>query len=90
MDLANKKCKPCEGGVKPFSRSEADPYLKVVPGWSLGDDGKSIYRRYAFPNFKKALAFVNTVGDIAESEGHHPDIELGWGKVIIHLSTHSI
>ncbi len=90
MDLANKKCVPCEGGIDPFTSEQAKPYLDVVPGWTLAMDGKSIHRDYNFPDFKQALAFVNRVGGIAESEGHHPDIMLGWGKASISLTTHAI
>jgi 4a-hydroxytetrahydrobiopterin dehydratase len=90
MDLASKKCVPCEGGVVPFTKAQVQPYLSVVPGWELGEDGKSIHREYRFPDFKQALAFVNKVGAIAEDEGHHPDIMLGWGKVALALTTHAI
>jgi 4a-hydroxytetrahydrobiopterin dehydratase len=90
MDLAHKKCVPCEGGIDPFTREQAAPYLAVVPGWELDGRSTSIHREYRFSDFKAALAFVNKVGAIAESEGHHPDIELGWGKVAITLSTHAI
>lgn len=58
--------------------------------WILSDDAKRISKKYAFKDFKEALAFVNAVGAIAEQEGHHPDIELGWGKVSITLTTHAI
>ena len=61
-----------------------------VKDWMLAEDAKSISKNFKFKDFKEALAFVNKVGDIAESEGHHPDIELGWGKVTITLSTHAI
>ncbi len=90
MDLAHKKCVPCEGGIDPFNTEQAAPYLAVVPGWEMSADGTSIHREYTFPDFKKALDFVNGVGAIAESEGHHPDIVLQWGKVAISLSTHAI
>ena len=84
------KCKPCEGGVEPFGPEQAAMYLKAVNGWSLASDGLSISKKYRFKNFREVLAFVNRVGAIAEEEGHHPDIELGWGRVGIALSTHAI
>jgi len=84
------KCKPCEGGVEPFTAEQAATYLKEVSGWSIAPDGLSITKKYRFKNFKEALAFVDRVGEIAENEGHHPDINLGWGRVKITLSTHAI
>lgn len=90
-DLKNKKCVPCEGGVKPLTPDEYGSFLRIeLEGWK-DFDGKQIEKVYKFKNFKEALAFVNRVGDIAESEGHHPDINLyGWNKVKLTLSTHAI
>lgn len=90
MLLANKKCVPCEGGVMPLFRPAAEELLKETPGWDLSSDSKKIRRTYACKNFKEALAFANKVGALAEEEGHHPDIALGWGRVAIELSTHAI
>lgn len=91
MDLARKKCVPCEGGEKPFMRSEAEHYLKQVDNWNLIKDKTfKIQKNFKFKNFKEALEFVNKVGEIAESEGHHPDISFGWGRVKITLFTHAL
>lgn len=90
MDLTQKKCVACEGDVPPLNKIEAEVLLKQIPGWGLSDDAKSLSRTYKFKDFAEALAFVNRVGTIAESEGHHPDIELGWGRVKIVLTTHAI
>lgn len=90
MDLANQKCVPCEGGTKPMTADEVKPYLEDVQEWKLEDKGKKIERKFEFKNFKEALDFVNKIGAIAEEEGHHPDIELGWGRVEVELSTHAI
>lgn len=90
-DLTNAKCVPCEGGVDPMNKMEAEAMLGFhIPDWKISDDTKSIEKEFTFKDFKEALAFVNKVGEIAESEGHHPDIELGWGKVKITLTTHAI
>lgn len=90
MDLHNKKCVPCEGGTKPFDKKETDKYLSIVSGWSTEDNLK-ITKHFKFKNFKEALSFVNYVGEIAESENHHPNIYLyGWNKVRITLTTHAI
>ena len=64
--------------------------MQEVPGWELSADAKKISRKYKFKNFKEALVFVNKIGDIAEAEGHHPDLSFGWGKVTIELMTHAI
>ena len=88
--LDQKKCVPCEGGISPLSAAEAQKLLADVPGWEFAKEGKAIARKFKFKNFKQALAFVNKVGEVAESEGHHPDITFGWGYADIVLQTHSI
>ncbi len=89
--LSKGHCVPCEGGVDPLTRTEFAPYLEIVKDWTVADDEKSLERDYKFKDFKETLAFVNKTGEIAESEGHHPDIYLhGWNKVRVTLSTHAI
>jgi 4a-hydroxytetrahydrobiopterin dehydratase len=89
-ELAQKKCVACEGSTAPFNKEEATVLLKQVNGWTLSGDVRWISKEFKFKDFKEALAFVNTVGAIAEQEGHHPDIQLSWGKVVIELTTHAI
>jgi 4a-hydroxytetrahydrobiopterin dehydratase len=74
----------------PLDEKEARKMLTEVPGWNLSADATTIYRDYTFSNFKKALKFVNQVGEVAEAEQHHPDLKLGWGYVHISLQTHAI
>lgn len=89
MSLANKRCVPCTGGVKPLSRTEAKRYLKEIPEWEL--KLKQIAREFKFKDFAAAKRFVDKVAGIAEREGHHPDILLySWNRVRITLSTHAI
>ncbi len=88
-DLLAKKCRPCELGVGKLSPSDIEAFMTHVPLWSVKNN-REISRRLKFKNFAEALAFVNKVGALAESEGHHPDIEFGWGYVVIKLSTHAI
>lgn len=84
-------CVPCEGGMPPATKDEAEILLKQVSGWSLSADAKSITKKFTCKDFKAALAFVDQVGKIAESEGHHPDIHLtNYKFVTIDLSTHAI
>ena len=92
-DLLNKKCVPCEGGVIPFDISEIHKYQKKVDGWSLQKDVNEIFfleKEFKFKNFLESQSFVNKVGDISESEGHHPDIVFGWGYSKIKITTHAI
>ncbi|MDE2031075.1 MAG: 4a-hydroxytetrahydrobiopterin dehydratase [Patescibacteria group bacterium] len=91
MNLTEQKCVACEGNVIPFNKEEAEILLKQIPGWVISNDAKSISKHYEFKNFDQALEFVNKVGDIAKTEGHHPDIHLvDYKYVNINLSTHAI
>lgn len=91
MNLLDQKCVPCEGGVDPMTKADAESMRDFhVKDWEISYDAKNISKKFKFKDFKEALEFVNKVGAIAESEGHHPDIELGWGKVNITLTTHAI
>ena len=92
-DLSEKKCIPCEGGIPSFDINEIHKYLKKVDGWDVEQDGsKNFYliKEFKFENFIKSQRFVNKVGDIAETEGHHPDIWFGWGYAKIKIFTHAI
>jgi 4a-hydroxytetrahydrobiopterin dehydratase len=88
-DLANKTCVPCRGGVPPLAGEELANLSREVPKWKVVDN-HHITRNFEFPDFAKALAFVNKVGAIAEEQGHHPDIFLTWGKADITSWTHKI
>ena len=90
LHLTDKKCVACEGGIDPLTLKQIAPFVAEVPKWKVADDAKSISREFKFKDFKEAMAFANKVGDIAESEGHHPDMEVGWGRVGIRLTTHAI
>tara|TARA_A100001011_G_scaffold392716_1_gene480885 strand:+ start:370 stop:708 length:339 start_codon:yes stop_codon:yes gene_type:complete len=92
-DLADKKCVPCEGGIPSFDKSEIHKYLKKVDGWDVKNDNDDIYyliKEFKFKNFSESQNFVNKVGEIAETEGHHPDIWFGWGYAKIKIFTHAI
>ncbi len=92
-DLADKKCIPCEGGIPSFDISQIHTYLKKVDGWDVKSDEEKAYfliKEFKFENFLKSQKFVNKVGDVAESEGHHPDISFGWGYAKIKIFTHAI
>jgi 4a-hydroxytetrahydrobiopterin dehydratase len=90
-DLANKKCVPCESWTPPKLKEEAEKLLKEIPDWKLVDDKiLKITRDFEFKDFKEAMAFINKVADLAESEGHHPDICIFYNKVTLTLTTHFI
>jgi len=89
MSLLAKKCVPCEGGTAPLSAEAAKKLLAEVSGWVLLGD--AIGKEFEFKDFKEAMGFVNKVADIAEAEGHHPDIAVrSYNKVRLELSTHAI
>jgi 4a-hydroxytetrahydrobiopterin dehydratase len=89
--LADKKCVPCEDdGFPALTPAQAKDFHEHTPLWTLNEDATIIHRVFRFPDFKTALAFVNEVGKLAEEEWHHPDIKLGWGKVEVKLTTHSV
>jgi len=89
-DLASRSCVPCRGGIPPLTREEAGELLARAPEWRLEENGTRLRRRFEFEDFKKAIAFVNRVADIAEEQGHHPDIAIHWNKVDLVLWTHKI
>ncbi len=88
-ELADKQCIPCKGGVPPLGKAETDQLLKKLNGWSIQKE-YHLTRQFKLGDFKSALALVNRIGDLAESQGHHPDIYLAWGKVGVEIWTHKI
>jgi 4a-hydroxytetrahydrobiopterin dehydratase len=89
-NLAQQACEKCTKETQAMSQAQIDARLNDLPEWSLREDGKALVRRFAFKNFKQALAFVNALGELAEKEFHHPDIALGWGYAEVAYMTHSI
>ncbi|MFN2529926.1 MAG: 4a-hydroxytetrahydrobiopterin dehydratase [Pyrinomonadaceae bacterium] len=88
-DLASMQCIPCRGGVPPLNGQEIKPLLDQLEGWDVVTD-HHLRKRYKFKNFAEALKFVNSVGELAEQQGHHPDICFGWGNAEITIWTHKI
>jgi 4a-hydroxytetrahydrobiopterin dehydratase len=88
--LAEKTCTPCRGGIPPLTRQEAEALLAQAREWSLLDDSHRIERTFRFKNFREALAFVQQVAELAETESHHPDISFGWGYATVSLRTKKI
>ena len=90
MTLTDKHCVPCEGGTKPLSVQQARELLKQVNGWAPGEDAKWIVKQFKFSDFAEAMNFANKITPVAEREGHHPDVHVSFGKVVVELSTHAI
>jgi len=93
--LINKKCVPCHGGVSALTEAEAKQMLGRLlsaddGGWQLIEGAKALKREFKFPDFYRAMSFVNAVAHIANIEDHHPDLECGWGYCRIRYQTHSI
>jgi 4a-hydroxytetrahydrobiopterin dehydratase len=88
-DLASKTCVPCKGGIPPLAGKELADLAKQVPDWKVVES-HHLTRAFKFPDFVQALAFVNKVGEVAEGQGHHPDILLSWGKAEVTTWTHKI
>jgi 4a-hydroxytetrahydrobiopterin dehydratase len=89
-DLSTKDCIPCRGGVPPLTAEEIVPLQNLLSGdWNVVEN-HHLQKEFPFKNFRDALAFTNRVGELAEQQGHHPDIHLSWGKVGIEIWTHKI
>jgi 4a-hydroxytetrahydrobiopterin dehydratase len=87
-ELAGKQCQPCEGGVAPLSPEAADRYLVDLPGWEQNQG--AIVKRFEFKNYLQTMAFVNAVAWIANSQGHHPDLEVSYRVCRVSYTTHAI
>ncbi len=88
-DLASKTCVPCRGGVPPLTGDQISPLLEQLEKWEVVEE-HHLSNIYTFPDFRTALDFVIQIGNLAEEQGHHPDIYLAWGKVQITIWTHKI
>ncbi len=92
-DLTTLRCVPCEGGVPPLDAGRVDALLPQVPGWTAATASggeRRLRKRFTFRDFAAAMAFLNRVAALAESEGHHPDFHVSWNKVDFEIWTHAI
>jgi len=92
LPLADKTCIPCRGGFPPLKGAALSEIFNQLPDgieWNVVEE-HHLKRTYKFPNFKTALEFVNKIGELAEQQGHHPDILLAWGKVEVTIWTHKV
>ena len=88
-ELASRQCVPCRGGVPPLTSEEISKLSPQLQGWEVVND-HHLTKSYKFANFTEAQQFVNRVGDLAEEQGHHPDICFSWGRADISIWTHKI
>ena len=88
-NLAGKKCVPCEGGTPPLEAEKIQEYLKEVEGWEV-QENKLIKKTFKFKTFREGIDFVNQAANLAEEEGHHPDIHIRYNRVTFELTTHAI
>jgi 4a-hydroxytetrahydrobiopterin dehydratase len=87
-DLLSKHCKACEGGAQPLSADHSAELLKSIPGWKL--EKQTILKTFNFDNYYETMAFVNAIAWISHRENHHPDLEVGYNKCVVHYSTHAV
>lgn len=91
VDLTRQRCTPCEGGVPALSPDSSRELLRALdPAWQIATDGRSIARRFEFPDFARAMGFAGAVAWIAEREDHHPDLEVGYGYCRVKWWTHAV
>ena len=88
--LASKSCTPCRGEIPPLTREQAELFHAQVPDWQLAEEAHRLERSFRFRNFREALTFVQEIGELAEAEGHHPNISFGWGYSAVSLQTKKI
>lgn len=89
-ELADKDCIPCEEGGDPMTPNEAEALMPKLNGWMLVDGAHMLAKGYTFKDFKETMAFVNKVAELAEEEGHHPDMTVSYGSLGIELMTHAV
>jgi len=90
-ELAQRKCRPCDGGLEPLTRAVAEGLLAGLdPAWKLSSDAQSIRREFAFKDFYRTMSFVNAVAHVANIEAHHPDLQVGYDYCRILFTTHAL
>ncbi len=89
-ELQTRSCKPCEGGVAALDRRQAQALLTQLHGWTLDDGAAMISRSFKFKNYYETIAFVNAIAWLSHHEDHHPDLEVGYNRCVVHYSTHAV
>ena len=89
-ELIKNKCEPCSGNTHKLDFKEISSFLSELDDWSVNDNQEMIFKKFKFSNFNKALNFTNKIAKLADIEGHHPDISIGWGYCLVMVHTHAI
>ena len=89
-ELSQNHCEPCKGNTPKLKYSEISKYLSEINEWSVNESQDMIFKKFEFKNFNKSLNLANKIGELADKEGHHPDISIGWGYCLVMLHTHAI
>ncbi|HNB23141.1 MAG TPA: 4a-hydroxytetrahydrobiopterin dehydratase [Candidatus Melainabacteria bacterium] len=89
MTLTQKKCIPCSGGTPQLTESERESFLKEIEGWQV-DEEKKLVKTFSFSDFNGPMELANKCWQVAESEGHHPDLFVAWGKLTVEIWTHAV
>jgi 4a-hydroxytetrahydrobiopterin dehydratase len=89
MTLADKTCVPCRGGIPPLTRDQFLPLLSELEGWEVLDDRK-LAKNFLFKGFRKPMELANRIAELAEEQGHHPDLLIRWGELRVEIWTHKI
>lgn len=89
MSLSNRNCKPCHGGTPKLTSAEIESYSQELKGWTV-DQEKKLIKSYKTKDFMRALEKANAIGEIAEDQGHHPDLLVRWGELRVEIWTHAI
>lgn len=90
MSLADKTCEPCRGGTPPLTREQIQPMLGELKGWTVEESDKHLRKAIKTKDFMESLQLANKIGEVAEQQGHHPDLLVRWGELNIELWTHKI
>jgi 4a-hydroxytetrahydrobiopterin dehydratase len=90
MELSQRKCVPCEGGVPALGAGQVVTLISQLPGWRVAPGESELHKRYNFKNFVETMAFVNRIAELAEGEGHHPDFCVRYNVLDVALSTHAV
>lgn len=89
-ELAREHCRPLRGGEHSLDQTQASALLASLPGWQIVDPGQLLQKEFTFASYTATLLFVNTVAGMAERENHHPNLEVGYGRVKVNYSTHDV
>lgn len=89
-ELNEKKCVPCEGGVRPLNAEKIKEHLATIHQWQITSDNKKLFKEFKFKNFYHTMAFVNAIAFMANQENHHPDLEIGFNYCRVYYTTHAV